>query len=59
MAHNGSSRRLTEEHRLDNEAEAARVREAGGLVVRNRPGGAARVVGTSTQTRYKGSMVTR
>jgi serine/threonine protein phosphatase PrpC len=59
MAHNGSSHRLTEEHRLDNEAEAARVREAGGRVVRTRPGGAARLMGTSTQTRYKGSMVTR
>lgn len=59
VAHNGSSFRLTEEHRLDNEAEAARVREAGGRVVRTRPGGAARVMGTSTQTRYKGSMVTR
>lgn len=59
MASNGNSCRLTEEHRLDNEAEAARVREAGGRVVRTRPGGAARVMGTSTQTRYKGSMVTR
>jgi hypothetical protein len=59
MARNGSSLRLTEEHRLDNEAEAARVREAGGRVVRTRPGGAARMMGTSHQTRYKSSMLTR
>jgi serine/threonine protein phosphatase PrpC len=59
LARNGTSQRLSEEHRLDNEAEAARVREAGGVLVRTRPGGAPRVMGTSTQTRYKGSMVTR
>lgn len=59
MAHNGTSRRLTEEHRLDNEAEVARVREAGGQVVRSHAGGAPRVVGSTSQTRYKGIMVTR
>jgi serine/threonine protein phosphatase PrpC len=59
MARNGASHRLSVEHRGDNEAEAARVVEAGGRVARTRPGGAARVMGTSNQTRYKSSMVTR
>lgn len=59
LARNGTSQRLSEEHRLDNEAEAERVRQAGGVLVRSRPGGAPRVMGTSTQTRYKGSIVTR
>lgn len=59
LARDGASQRLSQEHRLDNEAEAERVRQAGGVLVRTRPGGAPRLMGTSTQTRYKGSMVTR
>jgi serine/threonine protein phosphatase PrpC len=59
LAHDGAAQRLTVEHRLDNEAEAERVLKAGGRLVAFKPGAAARVMGNSTQTRFKGSMVTR
>eukprot|EP00878_Enallax_costatus_P045781 GHUV01055264.1.p1 GENE.GHUV01055264.1~~GHUV01055264.1.p1 ORF type:complete len:110 (-),score=7.72 GHUV01055264.1:224-553(-) len=59
LARGGQSQRLTVEHRLDNEAEVERVLEAGGRVVSFKPGGTPRVMGTSSQTRFKGSMVTR
>jgi hypothetical protein len=47
------------EHRVDNLAEAERVLEAGGRLVSFKPGATPRVMGTSNQTRFKGSMVTR
>lgn len=59
LAHGGASRRLTVEHRLDNQQEAERVLGAGGRVVSFKPGAAPRVMGSSNQTRFKGSMVTR
>eukprot|EP00775_Hariotina_reticulata_P008355 gene8355-8539_t len=59
LAHGGAAQRLTVEHRLHNEAEAERVVEAGGRLVAFKPGAAPRIMGNSTQTRFKGSMVTR
>ncbi|KAF6260497.1 phosphatase 2C-like domain-containing protein [Scenedesmus sp. NREL 46B-D3] len=59
LARGGGSRRLSVEHRLDNAAEAERILEAGGRLVRLQPGASPRVMGTSNQTRFKGSMVTR
>uniref|UniRef100_A0A383W5L0 PPM-type phosphatase domain-containing protein n=1 Tax=Tetradesmus obliquus TaxID=3088 RepID=A0A383W5L0_TETOB len=59
LARGGSGQRLSVEHRLDNAAEAERVLEAGGRLVAFKPGAVPRVMGTSNQTRFKGSMVTR
>lgn len=55
----GGVTRLSEDHRLGNPAEAERVLEAGGRLVAFAPGKVPRVMGTSSQTRYKGVMVTR
>lgn len=59
LASGGQSQRLTVEHRLDNAEEVGRVLEAGGRVVSFKPGAIPRVMGNSSQTRFKGSMVTR
>jgi serine/threonine protein phosphatase PrpC len=59
LARGGRSQRLSVEHRLDNAAEAERVLEAGGRLVSFKPGATPRVMGSSNQTRFKGSMVTR
>lgn len=59
LSRGGRSQRLTVAHRGDNAAEAERVLEAGGRVVAFRPGAAPRVMGSSAQTRFKGSMLTR
>lgn len=59
LASGGQSQRLTVEHRLDNAEEVERVLEAGGRVVSFKPGAIPRVMGNSSQTRFKGSMVTR
>jgi len=59
LCRSGACQRLSVEHRLGNPEEAERVLEAGGRLVAFTPGGAPRVLGNSSQTRYKGLMVTR
>ncbi|KAF8069639.1 protein phosphatase 2C 8 [Scenedesmus sp. PABB004] len=59
LARGGRGQRLSVAHRGDNAEEAERVLTAGGRLVAFRPGATPRVMGSSTQTRFKGSMVTR
>eukprot|EP00882_Tetradesmus_deserticola_P022347 GHRQ01024249.1.p1 GENE.GHRQ01024249.1~~GHRQ01024249.1.p1 ORF type:complete len:184 (+),score=70.51 GHRQ01024249.1:136-687(+) len=59
LARGGGSQRLSVAHRMDDPREAERVLAAGGRVARLQPGATPRVMGTSNQTRFKGSMVTR
>eukprot|EP00879_Flechtneria_rotunda_P031399 GHRR01034299.1.p1 GENE.GHRR01034299.1~~GHRR01034299.1.p1 ORF type:complete len:295 (+),score=119.68 GHRR01034299.1:289-1173(+) len=59
LASGGRAHRLSIEHRLNNATEVERVIGAGGRAISLRPGGVPRVMGNSSQTRFKGSMVTR